>query len=119
MSPPNQGRSPVFRGPMKAVAAGNHVFIKNGDGKEELFNVDTDPRQLDDLYSASTTTDPRSVPDRPRPDPSGAGCDLGSIARLVSVPPGKLDSRHRPHSAMLCDSGRGKPGSPPRLTIAA
>jgi arylsulfatase A-like enzyme len=39
---PNQGRSPVFRGPMKAVANGRRVYIRNGDGREELFDVDAD-----------------------------------------------------------------------------
>jgi arylsulfatase A-like enzyme len=43
---PNQGRSPVFRGPMKAVAAGKYVYVRNGDGREELFDVEADPMQL-------------------------------------------------------------------------
>jgi arylsulfatase A-like enzyme len=46
---PNQGRSPVFRGPMKAVASGAQVYIRNGDGREELFDVDADPGQSRDL----------------------------------------------------------------------
>ena len=45
MSAPNQGRSPVFRGPMKAVAAGKHVYVRNGDGQEELFDIEADPMQ--------------------------------------------------------------------------
>ena len=49
MSAPNQGRSPVFRGPMKAVSTGKHVYIRNGDGKEELFDVEADPRQSRNL----------------------------------------------------------------------
>ena len=49
MTAPNQGRSPVFRGPMKAVALGKYVYIRNGDGKEELFDVEADPRQLHNL----------------------------------------------------------------------
>ena len=48
-SAPNQGRSPVFRGPMKAVASGNQVYIKNGDGREELFDVESDVLQSRDL----------------------------------------------------------------------
>ncbi|MDR3621499.1 MAG: sulfatase-like hydrolase/transferase [Paludisphaera borealis] len=46
---PNQGRSPVFRGPMKAVASGRRVYIRNGDGREELFDVAADPDQTHDL----------------------------------------------------------------------
>ncbi len=49
MSAPNQGRSPVFRGPMKAVAAGKHVYVRNGDGQEELFDVEADPMQSRNL----------------------------------------------------------------------
>ena len=49
MSAPNQGRSPVFRGPMKAVAAGKYVYIRNGDGQEELFDVEADPMQSRNL----------------------------------------------------------------------
>ncbi len=49
MSAPNQGRSPVFRGPMKAVAAGKHVYVRNGDGQEELFDIEADPMQLRNL----------------------------------------------------------------------
>ena len=49
MSAPNQGRSPVFRGPMKAVAAGKHVYVRNGDGQEELFDIEADPMQSRNL----------------------------------------------------------------------
>ena len=49
MSAPNQGRSPVFRGQMKAVAAGKHVYVRNGDGQEELFDVSADPMQTRNL----------------------------------------------------------------------
>lgn len=42
---PNQGRSPVFRGPMKALTIGHEVYIRNGDGVEELFDVAADPSQ--------------------------------------------------------------------------
>ena len=34
---------------MKAVASGNHVYIKNGDGQEELFDIESDPSQTRDL----------------------------------------------------------------------
>jgi arylsulfatase A-like enzyme len=46
---PNQGRSPVFRGPMKAVASGARVYIRDAEGREELFDVDADPGQTRDL----------------------------------------------------------------------
>ena len=56
-SAPNQGRSPVFRGPMKAVASGEHVYIKRGDGREELFDVASDASQSRDLSEL-----PQSLP---------------------------------------------------------
>jgi hypothetical protein len=34
---------------MKAVAAGNHVYVRNGDGQEELFDVEADPMQSRNL----------------------------------------------------------------------
>lgn len=46
---PNQGRSPVFRGPMKALTFGNEVYIRNGDGVEEVFDVAADPMQTRNL----------------------------------------------------------------------
>jgi len=46
---PNQGRSPVFRGPMKALTLGNEVYIRNGDGVEEVFDIQADPRQTQNL----------------------------------------------------------------------
>ena len=49
-SDPNQGRSPVYRGPLVALAQGDFVYIHNaGDGTEELFNERTDPGEVNDL----------------------------------------------------------------------
>ena len=31
---------------MKAVAAGKHVYVRNGDGQEELFDIEADPMQF-------------------------------------------------------------------------
>ncbi|MGO9462686.1 MAG: sulfatase-like hydrolase/transferase [Isosphaeraceae bacterium] len=56
-STPNQGRSPVFSGPLQALAAGNEVYIRNGAGSEELFDVERDPMQARNLASL-----PRSRP---------------------------------------------------------
>ena len=46
---PNQGRSPVFRGAMKAVVGEEKVYIRNGDGVEELYDFADDPDQRNDL----------------------------------------------------------------------
>src|SRR5262249_55198439 len=48
-SAPNQGRSPVFRGPMSAAIEGQRVYIHNGDGREELYDVRADAAQRRDL----------------------------------------------------------------------
>jgi arylsulfatase A-like enzyme len=49
-SDPNQGRSPVYRGPLFSLAAGDFVYIRNdGDGREELFNQRDDPDELNNL----------------------------------------------------------------------
>jgi arylsulfatase A-like enzyme len=48
-SAPNQGRSPVLRGAMKSLAGGGIVYVRNGDGVEELYDVARDPRQEHDL----------------------------------------------------------------------
>ena len=55
---PNQGRSPVFLGPMKALVSGREAYIRNGDGREELYDLDSDPGETPDLaglpHSATT-----------------------------------------------------------------
>ncbi|MFO0953710.1 MAG: sulfatase-like hydrolase/transferase [Isosphaeraceae bacterium] len=56
-SAPNQGRSPVFRGPMKAVVSETHVFIRNGDGREELYNASADPEEQQDLSTRPESAD--------------------------------------------------------------
>ncbi len=46
---PNQGRSPIFRGSMKAVVADGKAYIRNGDGVEELYDLASDPNEARDL----------------------------------------------------------------------
>jgi arylsulfatase A-like enzyme len=48
-SAPNLGRSPVFRGPIKALVSGSDAYIRNGDGAEELYDLATDPAQSRNL----------------------------------------------------------------------
>jgi hypothetical protein len=54
---PNQGRSPIFRGVMKAVIAEAKAYIRNGDGVEELYDLASDPGESHDLAGR-----PESVP---------------------------------------------------------
>jgi arylsulfatase A-like enzyme len=49
-SDPNQGRSPVYRGPLVSLTEGDFVYIRNeGDGGEELFDQRDDPNELNNL----------------------------------------------------------------------
>jgi arylsulfatase A-like enzyme len=51
---PNQGSSPVCRGPLRSLVEGEFHYIRNGDGHEELYNLQDDPLETHDLaYSAS------------------------------------------------------------------
>ena len=50
---PSRGRSPATRGPLISIADDNYVYIRNeGDGKEELFNQQLDPRELVNLIES-------------------------------------------------------------------
>src|SRR5262249_1442698 len=46
---PNQGRSPIFRGAMKAVVADAKAYIRHGGGVEELDDLASDPDESHDL----------------------------------------------------------------------
>lgn len=46
--PPCQGRSPVFRGPMKSAIVGRFKYIRAGES-EELFDLRQDPGELRNL----------------------------------------------------------------------
>ena len=46
---PDQGRSPVARGPMRSVLLGTMKYVKNGDGVEELYDIRRDPQETRNL----------------------------------------------------------------------
>jgi len=79
---PNQGRSPVFSGPLHAIAAGNEVYIRNCAGNEELFDVDSDPTQSRNLAAL-----PQSQPSLDR--------FRASFARLVQDAGGNILDKNR------------------------
>ncbi len=54
---PNHGRSPARRGPMTSLAAWGHHYVRDGDGREQLFALDADPLERRDLAAA-----PESLP---------------------------------------------------------
>lgn len=45
----NPARPPAWRGPMSGVVADGLSYIRNADGREELYDVLADPKQLRDL----------------------------------------------------------------------
>lgn len=53
----NPARPPAWRGPMAAVVAEGFSYIRNADGREELYDVRTDPAQLRDLAPEADSTD--------------------------------------------------------------
>jgi len=46
---PNQGESPVCRGPLTSLVDRNLHYIHNGDGREELYDLEGDPSESHDL----------------------------------------------------------------------
>jgi arylsulfatase A-like enzyme len=45
----NQSRPPAWRGPMKSIVSDGKSYIRNADGREEVYDVLTDPAELRDL----------------------------------------------------------------------
>jgi len=46
-----EARAPVAKGNMKAVVRGSLHYIRNGDGSEELYDLDADPWERDNLIA--------------------------------------------------------------------
>ncbi len=47
--PPCHGHSPVAAGPMQCVRIGPFKYVLNGDGREELYDLDADPTENHNL----------------------------------------------------------------------
>ena len=45
----NPNRPPAWRGPMDAIVEGTKVYIRNADGREELYDLASDPDESHDL----------------------------------------------------------------------
>jgi arylsulfatase A-like enzyme len=46
---PNRGRSPASKGAMTSIVSRDYHYIKGGDGREELYDLNLDPAELHDL----------------------------------------------------------------------
>jgi arylsulfatase A-like enzyme len=46
---PNRGRSPASKGPMTSLVSRDFHYIKSGDGREELYDLNRDPGEIRDL----------------------------------------------------------------------
>ncbi len=46
---------PISRGDMKSIVHGNLHYIKNGDGKEELYDFRQDPDEMENLINSKTS----------------------------------------------------------------
>jgi arylsulfatase A-like enzyme len=52
--PPDQGRSPISKGPMKSIVVNSKQYIRNyGDGYEELYDLDRDWTEVQGLTRAA------------------------------------------------------------------
>ena len=54
----NPNRAPAWRGPMQSLVAGGKAYIRNADGREELYDILSDPAELHNLAGAAN---PRSL----------------------------------------------------------
>jgi arylsulfatase A-like enzyme len=45
----NQSRPPAWRGPMKSIVSDGRAYIRNADGREEVYDILNDPADLRDL----------------------------------------------------------------------
>ena len=53
----NAERPPAMRGPMKSVVADGYVYIRNSDGREELYHSAIDPAEVHDLAREAAQSD--------------------------------------------------------------
>jgi arylsulfatase A-like enzyme len=49
----NPNRAPAWRGPMQSVVADGRAYIRNADGRAELYEIRNDPAELHDLAASA------------------------------------------------------------------
>ena len=53
----NPNRPPAWRGPMYSIVSEDQTYIRNADGREELYNFRNDPAQLHNQAGSDDSTD--------------------------------------------------------------
>ena len=53
----NENRAPAWRGPMMSIVAHGKTYIRNADGREELYDILSDPADSRDLVGSTDSTD--------------------------------------------------------------
>jgi len=56
--PSELDHAPINRGPMRAIVTDSHVYIRNGDGKEELYDLEADAHELENKAEAASHDPP-------------------------------------------------------------
>jgi hypothetical protein len=51
---------PVTRGDMYSIVAGTHHLIRNGDGREALYDLATDPGEARDIAGTPAAAEPHA-----------------------------------------------------------
>jgi arylsulfatase A-like enzyme len=85
----SNARDPIRKGPMQSLVQGKLHYIRNGDGREELYDFEADPGELEDL-ARSGAGEPRLRQLRRMMDEQ-----LGESARTVRSAPRKTRAAKR------------------------
>jgi arylsulfatase A-like enzyme len=96
---------PASLGPLWSIIDQDQVYIRNGDGREELYNIETDPSETRNL---AENDDARLPMERFRTQ----------MNRILAEQPNSRHRKrvrsHKPHRSTLCGINRTRRAKPPR-----